>query len=313
MTTQFPETQVTQPPTARLARYPAPLRWAAAVVQTSRPRQWPKNLLVFAAPLAGATLGRADGLAYAFVAAAAFIAASSAVYFVNDVVDAERDRSHPYKRYRAVASGQLPKAHALALAAACVVASEAAGFLIGEPKLTLVICAYLVLSFLYTLVLKHVPIVEMMFVASGFMLRALGGAAATHVPPSGWFLLVCSLGAFMVAIAKRFTELRVLGTDAARHRPVMRWYSPELLRLSERVVAVVMIGAYLMWAYTGHDAWMRGWHLASAIPLAAALIRFDWLTAKASSKAVEDLISRDTGMLCCEVAWLVLFAVGLYR
>ncbi len=313
MTTQLPDTEVTRPATARLARYPAPLRWVVAVVQTSRPRQWPKNLLVFAAPLAGATLGRANGLAYAFVAAAAFIAASSAVYFVNDVVDAERDRSHPYKRYRAIASGQLPKSHALVLAAACVVAAEAAGFLIHEPKLTLVICAYLVFSFLYTLVLKHVPIVEMMFVASGFLLRALGGAAATHVPPSGWFLVVCSLGAFMVAIAKRFTELRVLGSDAVAHRPVMRWYTPALLRLSERLVAVAMVGAYLMWAYTEHDPWLRGWHLASAIPLAAALIRFDWLTARADSKAVEDLISRDTWMLVCEVAWLVMFAVGLYR
>jgi decaprenyl-phosphate phosphoribosyltransferase len=306
-----PDTDVTRAPAARLAGYPGPLRWLAAAVQTSRPRQWPKNLLVFAAPLAGATLGRADGLAYALVAAAAFIAASSAVYFVNDVVDADRDRRHPYKRNRPVASGQLPKAHALALAAGCAIAAGAAGFAIGEPKLTVVICAYLFLSFLYTLVLKHVPFVEMMFVASGFLLRALGGAAATHVRPSGWFLLVCSLGAFMVAIAKRFTELRVLGPEAARHRPVMSWYSPALLRLSERAVALAMIAAYLIWAYTGHGGWMRDWRLASAIPLTAALVRFDLLTAKASSKAVEDLISRDYVMLCCELAWLVTFAVGL--
>jgi decaprenyl-phosphate phosphoribosyltransferase len=306
-----PDTEVTGAPAAPLAGYPGALRWLAAAVQTSRPRQWPKNLLVFAAPLAGATLGRDDGLAYALVAAAAFIAASSAVYFVNDVVDADRDRRHPYKRYRPIASGQLPKAHALALAAGCAIAAAAAGFAIGEPKLSLVIGGYLLLSFLYTLVLKHVPIVEMMFVASGFLLRALGGAAATHVPPSGWFLLVCSLGAFMVAIAKRFTELRVLGPDAARHRPVMSRYSPELLRLSERVVAAAIIGAYLIWAYTEPTSWMRYWHLASAIPLTAALVRFDALTARATSKAVEDLISRDSVMLCCELAWLIMFAVGL--
>jgi decaprenyl-phosphate phosphoribosyltransferase len=306
-----PDTDVTRAPAARLAGYPGPLRWLAAATATSRPRQWPKNLLVFAAPLAGATLGRADGLAYALVAAAAFIAASSAVYFVNDVVDASRDRRHPYKRYRPVASGQLPKAHALVLAAGCALAGAAAGLAIGEPKLTAVICAYLGLSVLYTLVLKHVPFVEMMFVASGFLLRALGGAAATHVRPSGWFLLVCSLGAFMVAIAKRFTELRVLGPEAARHRPVMSRYSPALLRLSERAVAIAMIGAYVIWACTGHGGWMRDWHLASAIPLTAALLRFDWLTAKASSKAVEDLISRDHVMLCCELAWLATFVVGL--
>src|SRR5581483_9844036 len=127
-------------------------------------------------------------------------------------------------------------------------ASLAVGSVSGEPRLSLVIAAYLALSFGYTLVLTHVPIIEMMFVASGFMLRALGGAVATRVPPSGWFLLVCALGALMVAIAKRFTELRVLGRGAGRHRPVMRWYSPGLLRVSERAVAVMMIGAYLMWA-----------------------------------------------------------------
>src|SRR6202035_2405927 len=89
-----------------------------AAIQSARPRQWPKNLLVFAAPLAGATLGRDDGFAYALVAAAAFTAASAAVYLVNDVMDAERDRSHPTKRLRPVASGRLPRSMALALAAA---------------------------------------------------------------------------------------------------------------------------------------------------------------------------------------------------
>jgi decaprenyl-phosphate phosphoribosyltransferase len=286
-------------------------RWLTAVVQTARPRQWPKNLLVFAAPLAGASLGRDNGFGYGLLAAAAFVAASSAVYFVNDVIDADRDRRHPYKRYRPVASGRLPAAHALVLAAVCVASAEAVAFWIGEPGLAAAIGAYLVLSMAYSLVLKHVPVVELVFVASGFVLRALGGAAATHVPPSGWFLLVCSLGALMVAIAKRFSELTVLGTEAVRHRPVMRWYSPVALRLGQRAVAAVMVVAYLLWAYGAHDAWMRAWHLASVLPLAAALIRFDRLTGRATSKPVEDLIARDVPMVCCELAWLALFAAGL--
>ena len=89
------------------------------MLRTARPRQWPKNLLVFAAPLAGASLGRHDGLLYALVAAAAFGFASVAVYFVNDVVDAERDRLHPRKRHRPVAAGELPKRHAMVLGAVC--------------------------------------------------------------------------------------------------------------------------------------------------------------------------------------------------
>src|SRR6185437_6598393 len=175
------------------------VRWAMAVLRTARPRQWPKNLLVFAAPLAGASLGRRDGLLYALAAAAAFGFASVAVYFVNDVVDAERDRRHPRKRNRPVASGALPKAHAVALGAACAVIGLAVGVAIREPLLTATVAGYLSLSFGYSLVLKQIPVIEVMFVASGFLLRVLGGAAATHVPPSGWFLLVCSLGAFGVA------------------------------------------------------------------------------------------------------------------
>jgi decaprenyl-phosphate phosphoribosyltransferase len=294
-----------------LARYPAPIQWLVAAVQTARPRQWPKNLLVFAAPLAGATLGRDDGIGYALVAAAAFISASAAVYFVNDVVDAERDRQHPVKRFRAVASGRLPTAHALALAALGIIGSLAAGFWIGEPRLSVVIGIYLVFSVAYSAILKHVPVVELAFVAAGFVLRALGGAIATHVPPSAWFLLVCSLGALMVAIAKRYTELAVLEGDAARHRPVMRWYSGPMLRLSQRIVAGVMILAYLLWSTAERDPWMAGWHIASALALGLALVRFDQLTARADGRPVEDLIARDRLMVYCEVAWLAMFAVGL--
>jgi len=293
------------------AGYRAPARWLVAVVTTARPRQWPKNLLVFAAPLAGASLGRPDGLAYALVAVAAFTAAASAVYFVNDVLDAERDRRHPYKRNRPVAAGTLPAAHALAVAAACVVAAAAAGFWIGEPGLSAAIGGYLAASLAYTLWLKHVPVLELLFVASGFVLRALGGAAATGVPPSGWFLLVCSLGALMVAVAKRSMELAMLGADAARHRPAMRWYTARSLRLSQRLLSVAMVASYVLWAAGERSGWARDWHLVSALPLAAALVRFGRLSAGAASRPVEDLIARDPVMACFEVTWLVMFAAGL--
>ena len=296
---------------AAAAHYPAPLAWLAAVVETSRPRQWPKNLLVFAAPLAGASFGRDDGLGYGLVAAGAFVAASAAVYFVNDVADAERDLRHPVKRHRAVASGRLPKAHALVVAGLAIIAGLTAGLAIGEPRLSATIGIYLAFSVLYTMVLKHIPIVELVFVASGFVLRAVGGAIATHVPPSGWFLVVCSLGALMVAIAKRYTELTMLDNAAARHRPVMRWYSRQVLRLGQRAVACAMTVAYVLWALGEQNPWMSGWHLASAIALAVAIIRFDRLTARTSGKPVEDLIARDGVMVYCELAWLTMFAAGL--
>ena len=286
-------------------------RWLAAVVRTTRPRQWPKNLLVFAAPLAGATIGRDDGLGYAVLAAVAFGCASAAVYLVNDVVDAERDRRHPVKQHRPVASGALPGTHALALAALAAGCAVAIGVEIGVPLLVAAAAGYLCSSFLYSAGLKHVPYIEVALVASGFLLRVLGGAAATHVRPSVWFLLVCSLGALGVAVAKRYTELTSLGEDAIRHRPVMRWYRPGPLRTAQVALGVLMLATYLMWA-SGESAGMRDWHLASAIPLALALGRFAALTAQRTARQVEDMITRDGPMLACEAAWLSMFCAGLY-
>jgi decaprenyl-phosphate phosphoribosyltransferase len=311
MTAPIPAAKLTEPQGQAPARLSGSLRWLKAVAQSTRPRQWPKNLLVFAAPLAGDSFGRAFGFWYALLAAAAFIAASSAVYLVNDVVDAERDRGHPYKRFRPVAAGRLPVRHALVLAAALAMIALGIGLVIGEPLLAAVVAAYLVVSFLYSAGLKHVPIIELGCVASGFVLRVVGGAAATHVPPSGWFLVVCSLGALMVAIAKRYTELTVLGTDSAAHRPAMRGYSLPVLRLTQRAVSVIMIVCYVLWASTEPHARTRFWHLVSSLALAAALIRFDRLTARATSRPVEDLIARDPVMVGCEITWLALFAIGL--
>jgi decaprenyl-phosphate phosphoribosyltransferase len=302
-----------QPPPPGTASKPArsPLSLLLAVLEAARPRQWPKNLLVFAAPLAGASLGRANGFGYALLAAAAFTAASSAVYLINDVADAERDRGHPTKRRRPVASGRLPAGLAVGSAVLALGLALGACAWADSGALALVIGVYVAFSLLYTMVLKHVPVVEVIFVAVGFVLRALGGAVATGVPPSGWFLTVCSLGALMVALGKRYTELAVLGPAAARHRPVMRWYGLQMLRYSQRAVALAMLAAYLLWALSHTDSWMRVWHLISAAPLALALGRFDQLTGLAEDKPVEDLIARDPVMACCEITWLTLFLVGL--
>jgi decaprenyl-phosphate phosphoribosyltransferase len=289
----------------------SPARWLHAVIRTTRPRQWSKNLLVFAAPLAGASLGRNDGFAYALLAMFAFGCASAAVYLVNDVADAERDRGHPVKRNRPVASGALPARHAIVLAVIAAVCAVGAGVVIREPLLVATASAYLCLSFLYSFRLKHVPFVEMLIVASGFLLRVLGGAAATHVRPSVWFLMVCSLGALGVAVAKRYTELTSLGAEAVRHRPVMRWYRPDMLRIAQLLIGLGMLATYLMWAFSERTG-VRPWHLASALPLAAALVRFGVLTARRTVRPVEDLITRDAVMLCCEAAWLILFCTGLY-
>jgi decaprenyl-phosphate phosphoribosyltransferase len=287
----------------------SPARWLRAVIVTTRPRQWPKNLLVFAAPLAGASLGQRFG--YALVAMFAFGCASAAVYFVNDVADAGRDRRHPVKRNRPIASGALSERHAIVLAVLAALFAVGAGVVIREPLLVATASGYLCLSFLYSFKLKHVPFVEMLIVASGFVLRVLGGAAATHVKPSVWFLLVCSLGALGVTVSKRYTELTSLGADAVRHRPVLRRYRPDVLRIAQVLIGAGVLATYLMWAL-GEGSAARPWHLASALPLIVALVRFGVLAGRRTVRPVEDLITRDAVMLACEAAWLVLFCVGLY-
>jgi decaprenyl-phosphate phosphoribosyltransferase len=273
--------ETAEPAGAKNPRHARRPNWPIAVLRTARPRQWPKNLLVFAAPLAGATWGRPHGALYALVAAAAFCCASVAVYFINDVVDAERDRQHPRKRFRPVAAGDLPKSHAVVIGVLCAAAGLSAGLIVSVPLLTAAVGAYLGISFLYSFVLKHIPVVELIFVASGFLLRVLGGAAATHVPPSAWFLVVCSLGALGVAVAKRYTELAGLGPAA-----IQAWAAGERT-----------------------DA--QPWHLISAVPLAAALIRFGMLTKRHTAAPVEDLLTRNGLMLTCELTWLALFVTGL--
>jgi len=294
------------------ARRPGWVRWPLAAVLTARPRQWPKNLLVFAAPLTGSELGRSGtAMAGALAAVVVFTLASCSVYFVNDVLDAERDRQHPRKCTRPVACGDLGEVHALALACLCVAGAAVVASFTPGLGLLVAVTAYLATSFLYCAKLKHIPVLELLVVASGFVLRALGGASASQVPPSGWFVLVCSLGALLVVVAKRFTELSALADAAAAHRPSLRHYSPRGLRAAQRLIAVTMVAAYCTWAATEAAPWTVDWHLASTVPLIAALVRFDRLTGSGSTRHIEDLLIRDLPMVCAELTWLAVFVVGL--
>ncbi|MFC5907151.1 decaprenyl-phosphate phosphoribosyltransferase, partial [Streptacidiphilus monticola] len=287
---------------------------ARALLRLARRRQLPKNLLVFAAPLAAGSLGpHGRGAGGALVAFLAFTLSSTAVYAVNDVVDADQDRLHPRKRLRPVASGLVSEPQALVFAAGCVVLAEAFGAAPPGTGLSAAVTGYLGASALYCVALKDVPYVELVVVASGFVLRALGGAAAAEVPPSGPFVLVCSLGALLIVVAKRATESAGLGARARVHRPCLRGYSVRGLRAGQRTVGGVLLIAYVTWAVSDPDAWTGAWRLVSAVPLAAALVRFDALTGRDGGSAIEDLLLRDPLMLTAELLWLSLFVIGLQR
>ena len=187
-------------------------RWRA-VLAAARPRQWMKNLLVFAAPTAALVVGRPVTFGRTAAAAILFCVASSGVYFINDVVDAEADRHHPVKRFRPVASSQIAPRSASALGATLLAVATLGAFLVGGAALGVVIVAYGLISLAYSLKLKSVPVVELLCISAGFVLRTVAGGAAARIPISPWFLVVACSGSLLVACGKRTAELMALGEE----------------------------------------------------------------------------------------------------
>jgi 4-hydroxybenzoate polyprenyltransferase len=216
-----------------------------ALVEALRPRQWVKNLFVFAGVVFGQQLFTpAAGAALA--AFALFCALSGAVYLVNDVADRERDRRHPAKRRRPVASGRLPVGVALGAAVGLAGGALAAGAALS-PAFALTGLAYLALLGAYSAWLKHVVVVDVIAVASGFVLRAVAGAVAVDVEISGWLLICTILLALFLALGKRRHEVLTLGAEAPRHRPILAEYSPALLDQMIAVVTASTVTAYALY------------------------------------------------------------------
>jgi 4-hydroxybenzoate polyprenyltransferase len=216
-----------------------------AVLISLRPRQWVKNLLVFAGLVFAQQLF-SPAVWRALAAFAVFCALSGAIYLLNDVADRERDRLHPQKRLRPIASGALPAGRAVAIAALLLAASLGAAWLIGAA-FALAALAYVVLLVSYSAWLKHVVIADVLAVALGFVLRAVAGALAIGVAISGW-LIICTLQiALFLALGKRRHEYISLGETAARHRPILAEYSAGLLDQMIAVVTASAITAYALY------------------------------------------------------------------
>lgn len=215
-----------------------------ALVAVLRPRQWTKNLLVFAGLIFGERLLDPAAVANAAVAFVVFCLLSGVVYIVNDVRDAQADRLHPIKSRRPIASGDLSPSTALTFGAGLTAAAVAAAFLLS-PAFGFVALTYLVLLVLYSVWLKHMVILDALTLSMGFVLRAWGGAVAVGVAMSHWLLLLTLLGALFLALSKRRAELVRLADDARQHRPILAEYSPYLL---DQMVGVVTASTLLAYA-----------------------------------------------------------------
>lgn len=217
-----------------------------------RPRQWTKNLLVFAALIFSIKKSNMDMLLHSIAGFVLFCLVSSCVYILNDFVDREADRQHPDKRHRPMASGAISPAGALTLGAVLLVFSMATAFSFS-PLFGLLLLVYFALNVGYSLRLKHVVIVDVLIVASGFVLRAIGGGLVIDVSLTPWFLICTMLLSVFLAISKRRHEVHSLKAGKGAHRKVLDFYSIELLNQMTSIVTTATIMSYALFTFTsGH-------------------------------------------------------------
>jgi len=284
-----------------------------AIFVSLRPRQWVKNLFVFAGLVFAQKLFT-PAVWPALGAFTVFCALSGAVYLLNDVADREKDRLHPDKRRRPVASGLLSVRVAVGAAAVLMVAALAGSLALSRP-LAIVALAYAALLSAYSAGLKHVVIVDVIVVASGFVLRAVGGAVAIDVEISGWLLICTILMALFLALGKRRHEYLTLGEAAARHRPILAEYSAGLLDQMIAVVTASTVTAYALYTMSPETVAKFETHLLPAtLPFVLyGIFRYLYLLYRRQLGGnPSELFLNDRPLLVNTLLWIVTVAVIIY-
>jgi 4-hydroxybenzoate polyprenyltransferase len=290
-----------------------------SLVVSLRPAQWTKNLFVFGALLfgqRGTTPAFLDGvaIAQALAAFAVFCALSGVVYLINDVADRENDRLHPLKRNRPIAAGAVSPGLAIATAVVLGAGALAAAYTL-RPAFALVSITYLMLLSLYSALFKHMVILDVITLATGFVLRAVGGAVAIDVPISHWLLILIMLLALFLALSKRRHELVLLADGAGSHRPILQEYSPYLLDQMIGVVTASTLVSYVI--YTISPETVQKFHtdylgLTLVFPL-YGIFRYLYLVhQKEGGGSPSDMLQNDRPLLACVALWAVSVAAIIY-
>lgn len=214
-----------------------------------RPKQWTKNLLVFAALIFSLKAINVSAFVNTLTTFFLFSFVSGCVYILNDYVDREADRNHPVKKFRPMASGALNPTGALVFGGILLVSSLVVSYKIN-PLLMLLLAIYFAMNVSYSLKLKHVVIMDIMVIASGFVLRAIAGGLAINVHLTPWFLLCTMLLSLFLAIGKRRHELFLLDKQKDAHRKVLDKYSFTLLDQLTSIVATATIISYSLFTFT---------------------------------------------------------------
>ena len=290
-----------------------PANLIVGVVKAMRPRQWVKNVLVLAAPLAAlgtnvhynyvTVLGQ---VAIAFVV---FSLAASSVYLVNDVRDVEADREHPTKRFRPIAAGVVPEWLAYTLSLVLGVASLAIAWWVN-PNLALVMAVYIGMQLAYCFGLKHQAVIDICIVSSAYLIRAIAGGAATNIHLSQWFLLMAAFASLFIVAGKRYAELQLAERTGAKIRKSLESYTNTSLRFVWTMSATAVVVCYGLWAFE-RDHGRAGWFAVSMVPFTIAILRYAVDVDGGLAGEPEDIALRDRVLQVLGLAWVGTIAAAV--
>jgi 4-hydroxybenzoate polyprenyltransferase len=277
-----------------------------------RPKQWTKNSIIFFGLVFSFNLFRPQHAVRAVAAFVLFCLLSSAIYIINDLSDIEKDRKHPRKKNRPLASGRLKPLPAKVAAAVFLIGGLAASFALSLG-FGLSAVAYVGLNLAYSYGLKNVAIIDVFALSGGFVLRAMAGALAIDVPISAWLYVTTLLGALFLALSKRRHELVLLNNGASIHRPVLEEYTPELLDEMIAVVTASIVMAYSLYTFSAQNL-PRDGSMMFTIPFVLyGIFRYLYLIRrKDEGGSPEEILLRDRPILIDVILWGLVSVVILY-
>ncbi|MFJ8106955.1 decaprenyl-phosphate phosphoribosyltransferase [Streptomyces sp. NPDC096132] len=284
------------------------------LLRTARPKQWVKNVLVVAAPAAAGRLftGRVlTELALVFVL---FTACAAAVYLINDARDAEADRAHPTKRHRPVAAGAVPVPVAYAVGGTLAVLAPALAAWWTNPAVAALLTAYLGMQLAYCVSLKHVLVVDLVVVTTGFLMRAMVGGLALGIPLSRWFLITTGFGALFMVSAKRYSEAVQLAGTAGATRALLTEYTTGYLRFVWQLAAGVAVLGYCLWALeeggVPHTS-LLPWRQLSMVAFILAVLRYAVFADRGTAGEPEEVVLGDRALALIGLAWLAMYGLAV--
>jgi decaprenyl-phosphate phosphoribosyltransferase len=311
------ETAVLRQRAPERQREPAPPRekgLLSGLLRTARPRQWVKNVLVVAAPAAAGELFAPHVLPRLALVFVLFTACAAAVYLVNDARDAEADRAHPVKRHRPVAAGQVPVPVAYAVGGALGVLAPVVAAWLCPPAVAALLTAYLAMQLAYCVSLKHVLVVDLAVVTTGFLMRAMIGGLALGIPLSRWFLITTGFGALFMVSAKRYSEAVQMAGKAGATRALLTEYTTGYLRFVWQLAAGVAVLGYCLWAMeeggVPHTS-VLPWRQLSMVAFVLAVLRYAVFADRGTAGEPEDVVLRDRALALIGVVWAAMYALAV--